>query len=139
MQMASGLCLAAPIEDDRLQGKIVEHFGAWSGRAALGGSGHREVVQRTAATNLKLSARREQRPTAPGRFQFRTVRPKASARIVLTILLIDIVRGLSAASAHAQYGGAPSGFSLKSFFAVPRPAGHACCRGPDRELFFRTA
>ena len=45
MQMASGLCLEAPIEDNRLQGKIVEHSDAVSGRAALGGSGHREAVQ----------------------------------------------------------------------------------------------
>lgn len=53
MQMASGPCLMAPIEDNRLQGKIVEHSNALSGQAAIGGSGHREAVQRTAATSLK--------------------------------------------------------------------------------------
>lgn len=58
MQMASGLCLVAPIEDNRLQGKIVEHSGAGNRRAALGGRGHREVVQRTAATSLETIVRK---------------------------------------------------------------------------------
>lgn len=53
MQMASGLCLVAPIEDDRLQGKTLEHSAALSGRAALGGSCHLVAVQKTAATSLK--------------------------------------------------------------------------------------
>lgn len=55
MQMASGLCLVAPIEDDRLQGKTLEHSAALSGRAALGGSSHPVAVQRTTATSLKRS------------------------------------------------------------------------------------
>ena len=67
MQMASGPCLMAPIEDNRLQGKIVEHSNAVSGQAAIGGSGHREAVQRTAATSLKQSPMGRLSTTAPGR------------------------------------------------------------------------
>lgn len=57
MQMASGLCLVAPIKEDRRQGKIVEHAAALGGRAALGGSSHPVAAQRTTATSLKLTIR----------------------------------------------------------------------------------
>lgn len=45
MQMAFGLCLAAHIEDENLLGEIVEHSGAVSRQAALGGSGHPVAAQ----------------------------------------------------------------------------------------------